>query len=221
MLTRAALAAPLLLLPLAACGSSDDGKPAAQPDPEATCSYTEDPMGAAREVEPPSGEPTETGTVTAVIKTSRGDLGIELDAKSAPCTVNSFISLADQDFYDNTECPRIEDVPGFAMLQCGDPTGSGSGGPGYTVPDEISGDERYPAGTIAMANTGQPDSGGSQFFLVFNETQLPPAYTVFGQLDAAAVKVLQKVGAEGNDGSHPAGGGRPARAFEITDVVVG
>lgn len=222
MLIRPAVIASLLLLPaLASCGGADGDEPTAQPSDDATCQYVEDPMGAAREVDMPAGEPTVDGPVTAVIKTSAGDLNLELDGNAAPCTVNSFVSLAKQDFYDDTECPRIEDKPGFAMLQCGDPTGTGTGGPGYTIPDEFAGDETYGAGTVAMARTSQPNSGGSQFFLVFNDTSLPPEYTVFGQLDDAAIKALQKVGAEGNDGSHPAGGGRPTNRFDITDVVIG
>ncbi len=82
------------------------------------------------------------------------------------------------------------------MLQCGDPTGTGTGGPGYSFDDELSGKETYPAGTLAMANAG-PNTNGSQFFIVYDDTQLPPAYAVFGQLDAASVKIVAEVAEKG------------------------
>lgn len=223
MLTRPAIAS-LFLLPglaaLAACGSETEPEGAAGADKQATCTYETDPMGAAREVEKPSGEPKETGPVNAVIKTTVGDLKVELDGENAPCTVGSFLSLAEQDYYDKTPCPRLAASPSFGILQCGDPTGTGSGGPGYSFADELSGDETYAAGTLAMANGG-PDTNGSQFFLVFNDSQLTPDYTVFGRVDADGVALLQSVGAKGDDGSHPAGGGKPNQPVDISDVVVG
>ena len=101
--------------------------------------------------------------------------------------MNSFVSLAEQGFYDDTPCPRIGDQEGFGILQCGDPTGTGAGGAGYSFADELSGDETYPAGTLAMANAG-PDTNGSQFFLVFRDSQFPPSYTVFGTIDEAGLR---------------------------------
>ena len=91
------------------------------------------------------------------------------------------------------------------MLQCGDPSASGTGGPGYSFADELSGSETYPAGTLAMANSG-PDTNGSQFFIVLADADLPPAYTVFGTVDAAGLKVAQDIEADGNgpDGVAPA-----------------
>ncbi|TCJ23395.1 peptidylprolyl isomerase [Nocardioides jejuensis] len=223
MLTRTALAAAsLVLIPaaaLTACGSDTDAQKAPTSAGDATCSYPSSGQ-AARDVKAPSSEPTVDNAVSATIKTNVGDLGITLDGKATPCTVNSFLSLAKQGFYDDTSCPRLANTPGFGMLQCGDPTGTTSGGPGYTIPDEITGKETYPAGTIAMANTGQPDSGGSQFFLVFADSSLTPDYTVFGHLDAAAIKILKGVGAKGDDGSNPYGGGKPNQPVTITDVVV-
>jgi peptidyl-prolyl cis-trans isomerase B (cyclophilin B) len=223
MLTRPAIAS-LFLLPglaaLAACGSETEPEAAGPSETEATCTYDTDPMGGAREVEKPQGEPTETGPVDAVIKTNVGDIKLELDGASAPCTVNSFVSLAEQGFYDDTPCPRLAASPTFGILQCGDPTGTGSGGPGYSFADELSGDETYEAGTLAMANGG-PDTNGSQFFLVFNDSGLTPDYTVFGHVDADGIALLKSVGAKGDDGSHPAGGGKPNQPVDITDVVVG
>ena len=96
--------------------------------------------------------------VAATINTSVGPLAITLDADKAPCTVNSFLSLASQDYYDGTSCHRLGVNPGFELLQCGDPSGTGQGGPSYNFADEnLPTDQRpaYPAGVVAMANTGR------------------------------------------------------------------
>ncbi len=189
MLKRlAAVSACLALLTLAGCGNERDAKasePAASGE-TATCDYPSDGQEPAREVEAPDAEAQADGTVAATITTNFGDIGLTLDAASAPCTVNSFVSLAEQGFYDDTPCPRIGDQEGFGILQCGDPTGTGAGGAGYSFADELSGDETYPAGTLAMANAGA-DTNGSQFFLVFRDSQFPPSYTVFGTIDEAGL----------------------------------
>ncbi|GGL55326.1 hypothetical protein GCM10011575_12180 [Microlunatus endophyticus] len=161
-----------------------------------------------------------SGTATAVITMSTGKITITLDRTDAPCTVNSFISLAEQKFYDNTECPRMTVVASLSMLQCGDPTGTQTGGPGYTFPDELSGDETYPAGTVAMANSG-PNTNGSQFFLVFKDSDLQPSYTVFGKMDQAGIDVLTKIAAGGVDNRNAEGDGKPKTAAKIVSVTVG
>lgn len=139
------------------------------------------------------------------LKTSAGDVKFEMDAAKTPQTVNSFKSLADKDFFDNTKCHRLT-TGGIFVLQCGDPQGTGSGGPGYTIADENldalgkandQGQVIYPAGTVAMANTGRPGSGGSQFFLVYKDSPLAPTYTPFGKIDAAGLKVLEEVAKAG------------------------
>lgn len=209
---------------LAACGedSSDSAKDPAAADSgvaTVTCDYPEDGREAARDVEAPPTEAPSEGTVEATIVTNRGDIGLTLDREKAPCTVNSFVSLAEQGFYDDTPCPRLGNQPGFGILQCGDPTGTGAGGPGYRFGDELSGDETYPAGTIAMANAG-PDTNGSQFFLVFADSQFPPSYTVFGTIDDEGLGVLNKVADKGDDGSNPAGGGAPKQSVQIESVTI-
>jgi peptidyl-prolyl cis-trans isomerase B (cyclophilin B) len=233
MLKRlATVAACLSVLVLSACGNEGDGADgASDPSSEtsseptasgdtATCDYPEDGQEPAREVEAPDAEAPAEGTVAATMTTNFGDIGLTLDAATAPCTVNSFVSLAEQGFYDDTPCPRIGDQDGFGILQCGDPTGTGSGGAGYSFADELSGDETYPAGTLAMANAG-PDTNGSQFFLVFRDSQFPPSYTVFGTIDEAGLEVIDAIAAEGNDNSNPAGGGAPNRDVTIESVTVG
>jgi peptidyl-prolyl cis-trans isomerase B (cyclophilin B) len=102
-------------------------------------------------------------------------------------------------------------------VQCGDPTGTGRGGPGYQFADELTGTETYPAGTVAMANSG-PDTNGSQFFIVYGDTSLAPNYTVFGTVDAASLKVIEKMASEGHDDSWGDGTGKPKNAFEIKSV---
>ncbi len=211
-----AIAACLSVLSLAGCG--DDKEPAAA-SKTTTCEYPAS-GEAAKEVDLPDTKVPAEGTVAATITTNQGELGLSLDRAAAPCTVASFVSLAEQGFYDDTPCPRIGDSPGFGILQCGDPSGTGSGGPGYSFGDELSGDETYPAGTLAMANAGA-DTNGSQFFLVFKDSEFAPSYTVFGSIDDAGVTVLETIAAQGNDNSNPAGGGTPTEPVQIESVTVG
>ena len=180
-----------------------------------TCEYTEDGSAPAKAVDPPPAEATTSGEVDVTISTSAGDIGATLDAAAAPCTVNSFLSLADQGYYDDTPCHRLT-TAGIFVLQCGDPSGSGAGGPGYSFPDELTGDESYEGGTLAMANAG-PDTNGSQFFMVYDDTQLPPSYTVFGAIDDAGLKVLTDVAKQGTaNGSFD---GPPKEQVQIESVT--
>lgn len=207
-------------LTLAGCSGSDsESGTATDPGPSGTpCEYDTGGGSAAKKVDPPPATATLTGKVPVTISTSVGDLAAELDADSTPCTVNSFVSLAEQGYFDDTSCHRLT-TSGIAVLQCGDPTGSGMGGPGYAFPDELSGDETYPAGTLAMANSG-PDTNGSQFFVVYGDTPLPASYTVFGQIDDASIKVVEKVAEAGTDDANGPGDGHPKTAVDITSVTV-
>ncbi len=144
---------------------------------------------------------------TMKLATTCGDIDLALKASAAPHTVNSFDFLAGKGYFDHTKCHRLT-TEGIYVLQCGDPTGSGSGGPGYTIPDENLKDKSlknniYPAGTVAMANTGQAHTGGSQFFLVYQDSQLPPSYTPFGTVSASGMKVLKKIAAAGAQPADP------------------
>ena len=217
---RLAIAAAglLALSGLGACGSDTDASDVeASPSVEggAACTYTE--QGAAsKQVDLPPDSATVSGELPATIETSAGAVDITLDADGAPCTVNSFVSLADQGYFDDTPCHRLT-TQGIFVLQCGDPTGSGSGGPGYSFPDEVTQDASYPAGTLAMANAG-PDTNGSQFFIVYGDTELPPAYTVFGTVGADGLQVVQDVAEDGVAGG--AADGPPATPVQITSVTV-
>jgi cyclophilin family peptidyl-prolyl cis-trans isomerase len=128
---------------------------------------------------PPPMTITPARSYTATLSTSCGDIVIALDPEAAPMTVNNFITLARDGFYDGLTFHRT--VPGF-VIQGGDPAGDGTGGPGYTFADELpTGDAAYPAGSVAMANSG-PDTNGSQFFIVTGQAPLPPQYSRFGEV---------------------------------------
>ena len=219
MLTRplAALATVLLLSALAGCSdssSSDDS------DAQATgpaCTYTEDGRAPAKEVTLPPERATVSGSVEATISTSIGDINATLDADGTPCTVNSFVSLAEQGYFADTTCHRLT-TEGIFVLQCGDPTATGSGGPGYSFEDELTGDENYGPGQLAMANAG-PNTNGSQFFIVYGDSSvLDPNYTVFGEIDADSLELVAQVAAKGT--STGGSDGAPAEAVDITSVEV-
>ncbi|GHD37501.1 hypothetical protein GCM10010335_34830 [Streptomyces galbus] len=159
---------------------------------------------------------------TMKLDTTCGAIDIALKTSAAPHTVNSFAFLAGKGYFDHTKCHRLT-TNGIYVLQCGDPTGSGSGGPGYTLPDENLKDaslknNTYPAGTIAMANTGQPHTGGSQFFLVYQASKLPPSYTPFGTVSADGMKVLKKIAAAGENSGQ--GDGAPNATVVIDKATV-
>jgi peptidyl-prolyl cis-trans isomerase B (cyclophilin B) len=229
MSRRAAVAvSAALLFALTACGDdesaandpggSSDRTHAPQPEnPEgAQCEYQPG-APAAREVAPPADRAAYGSEVPVSIETSAGDLEATLDADSAPCTVNSFTSLASQGYFDDTTCHRLT-TEGIFVLQCGDPDASGMGGPGYSFPDELAGDETYGPGTLAMANSG-PDTNGSQFFIVYGESPLPPDYTVFGTVAEEGVGIVEEIAAEGAEGGAP--DGPPATPVDIEFVEVG
>ncbi|MFF2549988.1 peptidylprolyl isomerase [Nocardia sp. NPDC058058] len=146
---------------------------------------------------------------TADLASNCGTITVALDAARAPHTVNSFVFLAQQQYFDHTKCHRLT-TQGIFVLQCGDPTATGTGGPGYKFGDENLAGATYPAGTLAMANSG-PNTNGSQFFLVYKDSQLPPNYTPFGKV-TGGLDVLQNIAAAGVTG----GGGDGSPAAEVT-----
>lgn len=186
---------------------------------------------ASKQVEAPkSGKvPTDPAAISVSMATNQGNIGLILDNSEAPCTVNSFVSLAQKGFFNDTPCHRLTTSPSLGVLQCGDPTGSGSGGPGYKFANEYPTNQYakddpalqkpvlYPRGALAMANAG-PDTNGSQFFLVYKDSQLPPNYTVFGTIDATGLATLDKIAAGGVAG----GGqdGKPATDVQIKSVLL-
>ena len=227
MLTRSLslLAAGAAVLAVSACGSdsgsqtaSDQSGPSSPPSRTANgpaCTYASDGQKPAKDVGTPPDHAAVAGQEKVTISTSAGDITATLDADKTPCTVNSFVYLADHGYFDNTSCHRLT-TQGIYVLQCGDPSGSGSGGPGYSFPDELSGKETYPAGTLAMANAGA-DTNGSQFFIVYGDTPLRPNYTVFGKVDPAGLKVVKAVAAQGTANGGP--DGPPKEQVQIQSVT--
>lgn len=198
-------------------GSASDTAAPTSTAPATECSY---PKGgtAAKPVQPPTDlNPPKTGTVDATLTLNTGDVTIALDRANAPCAVGSFLSLAQQHYFDNTTCHRLTTAASLKVLQCGDPTGTGTGGPGYSFADELTGKEKYTTGVVAMANSGA-DTNGSQFFIVYGDSQLSPNYTVLGKV-SAGLNVVQAIAAKGVKG----GGedGAPADPVTIEKVAVG
>jgi peptidyl-prolyl cis-trans isomerase B (cyclophilin B) len=154
----------------------------------------------------------------AVLYTTQGVIRIQMLSNVAPCTTNSFRFLAEHGFYNWTHCHRLT-TQGIYVLQCGDPTGTGSGGPGYQFPDENLSGATYPAGTVAMANAG-PNTNGSQFFFTWKDTtDIAPAYTPFGRV-ISGMDVLQRIAAAGDDSQNGPGDGYPALYVGINYVQI-
>jgi peptidyl-prolyl cis-trans isomerase B (cyclophilin B) len=149
----------------------------------------------------PEPRPTRGGLVTVSIGTNRGPITLELDAGRAPCTVQSFLTLAGAGYLTDSACHRVTTASIF-VVQCGDPTATGSGGPGYRFDDEnLPAAGGYPRGTLAMANAG-PNTNGGQFFLVYRDSPIDPNYPVFGRI-TGGLEILDAVAAAGapnNDG---------------------
>ncbi len=160
-----------------------------------------------------------TAKYTMTLNTSCGAITIALDAAKAPRTVNLLNFLANEHFYDGTRCHRSTNVASLTVLQCGDPTGTGSGQIGFSIPEENLTGAKYTRGTLAMANTGAKSSTQSQFFLVDKDSTLPASYTIAGQI-TAGLPVLDKILALGNDGSNGTGDGAPKQNVYLNTVTV-
>jgi len=194
--------------------------PAGQTTVAGPCTYTSDGSASAGvAVTPPSGDIATTGTLALSMTTSDGVIGLTLDRATATCAASSFEALTTQGFFDGTPCHRETDSEGLKVLQCGDPGGTGTGGPGYSFPTQVTGSETYPRGTVAMANSGS-GTDGSQFFLVYGDSQLQPDYTVVGRIDDAGLAVLDAIAARGNDGSNGSGDGAPTQPVTITSMTI-
>jgi peptidyl-prolyl cis-trans isomerase B (cyclophilin B) len=210
------------LLAVRLLGSSGDDGPAVpeQADGRVTigpCRYLLD--GApSRPVTPPTADDlVGDGQYEVELVTSAGRIAFTADAARVPCALTSLRSLARQGFYDSSPCHRLT-TGGIRVLQCGDPSGSGSGGPGYTYEDEALGGATYPRGTVAMANRG-PATNGSQLFLVYGDAQLAPDYTPLGRI-TAGLDVLDRIASGGSDDSNGPGDGRPRTPVLLERVVV-
>ncbi|MBL1076700.1 peptidylprolyl isomerase [Nocardia sp. 2] len=211
--------------------------------PEPPSFYRASAEPASRPVDKPSDDNLPKGTVKATIETTQGPITVDMDADKAPYTVNSFESLAKQKYFDGTNCHRMTNSETLKVLQCGDPTATGQGGPGYEFDNEYPTTD-YPAddpkaqepidykrGVLAMANANGGANGGmgsngvdghgtngSQFFIVYGDSKLPPQYTIFGTVDAAGMATLDKIAAAGIAGG--AQDGEPASPVTIQSVRI-
>jgi peptidyl-prolyl cis-trans isomerase B (cyclophilin B) len=210
--------------------------PPAENTTDGACGYKEAPEEQSEKKPGLPEDPAETpstGTVKVLLKTDQGDIPVTLDRAKAPCTTQSIEHLVTSKFYDGTTCHRLTAAEGLKVLQCGDPLGTGGGGPGYTIPDELPTDLKqgptgqdgspsviYPRGALAMANAG-PNTGGSQFFLVYGDSTLAPNYTVFGSVDAPGLTTIDKIAAGGiTPGPNGEQDGTPKLATTIETAAV-
>jgi len=189
----------------------------AQAEPAKHCTYPAAPP-ASRKVGRPPARPDDKARYKATIHTNRGAIVIKLGNSVATCTVNSFVYLAARKYFDGTHCHRLT-TSGIFVLQCGDPTGTGGGGPGYKFGDENLAGATYPAGTVAMANSG-PNTNGSQFFLVYKDSAaLQPKYTPFGTI-VSGLNIIQNVAKAGSDNANGPGDGHPKKKVVIESVTI-
>ena len=191
--------------------------PALAAEPAKTCSYPTSGT-PARNVGKPPTKPDWRASYQATIHTNRGDVVIDLLNSKATCTVNSFVYLASKKYFNKTHCHRLTTVSPLYVLQCGDPTGTGSGGPGYKFNDENLAGAKYTAGTVAMANSGA-DTNGSQFFLVYKNSTLSPNYTPFGKV-VKGLGIIQNVAKAGSDNANGHGDGHPKEKVVIESVTI-
>jgi len=207
---------------------SSSASPSASPSSSATgtggCTYTKSGT-ASKDVGLPTYDPAKAASYkkpfTVDLATDQGDITLAMAADKAPCTTNSFKHLAEAKYFDGTSCHRLT-TNNIFVLQCGDPTATGSGGPGYQFGEEnlpAEGENNYPAGTVAMANAGT-GTNGSQFFLVYKDTTLPANYTIFGTV-THGLDVVQKVADAGSDDSNGTGDGKPKLPITIKTATVG
>lgn len=195
----------------------------------ANCQYRSVPDPVSRAVSPPpSGRVSTTpAQIGVVISTNFGDIALQLANSESPCTVNSFVSLTKQQFFDNTQCARLINSPDGGSLLCGGPDADGSGGPGYEFADEYPANQYqpddpalratvvYPRGTVVMATEG-PNTSGSQFALIFKDSEMDPQSTVLGTIDQAGLETLDKIARAGIAGNRQSGA--PTNPVTISSV---
>jgi peptidyl-prolyl cis-trans isomerase B (cyclophilin B) len=192
-------------------------------DPSATPGATPSLPAGIKDVGKPKTDPPRSGFQVLTFNTNEGVIKIEMDLSKTPCTAASMGYLVEKGFYNNTSCHRL--VNGIYALQCGDPSGTGSGGATYSFANENLPTGKMPpyhAGDVAMANTGQPNSNGSQFFFLYDNSQLQADYSLWGHV-IVGFDVVQKIAAGGDDGAYAqqAGGGHPKIPLTFTSVTAG
>jgi peptidyl-prolyl cis-trans isomerase B (cyclophilin B) len=205
---------------------------AAAPPGTVACAWTPEDAAAGgkiKDVGTPGPNAPNTGKDTMTVSTSLGDIVATVDKSKAPCTAAAFEYLASKKFWDNTKCHRMT-TQGIKVLQCGDPTATGkgyretdgSGGPSFRYAEEnlpTGANPAYPRGTIAMAKTQAPGSTGSQFFIVYGDTQLDPSYTVLGTV-TKGMEIVDQVAKAGVDDANGPGDGHPKKEVVIKTLTM-
>jgi len=202
------------------CEWTVDNPAGASPSPSASPAPL--PPGV-KDVGTPPTKPPRAGFQVVTFTTNLGVIKMEMDLSKTPCTAASIAYLANKKFYDNSSCHRL--VTDIFALQCGDPSGTGSGGATYRFGDENLPKDKLPAyhaGDVAMANTGQPGTNGTQFFFLWSNSTLPGDYTLFGKV-FEGMDIVKRVGAGGDDGAfaQQAGGGHPKVKITFKTVRAG
>ena len=227
--TRFLAALAVVTIVAAGCGSDDDGSDSATVDVAAPdgVAETNDTGSADTGCPPVDGADSQTrsfdsappmcldpdASYEAVVTTNNGEFTIAVDPQTAPVAANNFVFLARNQYFDDTVCHRI--IPNF-VVQCGDPTATGTGGPGYTIVDEPPAAGQYEIGSIAMAKTPAPDSAGSQFFIITGSdgAALPPEYALFGRVIDGFETAVQVMAAAGTPD------GVPSEPIEIQSIRI-
>ena len=200
-----------------AVDSGPTASPSTAGEHSTTCTYSTT-GSPAKDVGVPPADPGDmSGTWTATVTIGGKPVTIDLAADRAPCAVASLNYLASKDYFDATPCHRLTTAPALHVLQCGDPTGTGSGSPGYQFANENTAGANYPVGTVAMANSGGSDSNGSQFFIVYGDTTLEPNFTLLGKV-RSGLEVIQGIAAAGVAGG--ADDGAPSQTVTVDDLTV-
>jgi peptidyl-prolyl cis-trans isomerase B (cyclophilin B) len=221
---------------VAALGNDDDksSTPTAAPPPAGTvaCTWIPEDGSTGSKVKdvgtPPANAPN-VGKATLTMDTNLGAITAAVDLSKAPCTGEAFTYLSSKKFWDNSKCHRLT-TAGIKVLQCGDPTATGkgwrdsdgSGGPTFRYAEEnlpTNAKPAYPKGTIAMAKTSAPSSTGSQFFIVYEDTDLPPDYTVLGTV-TKGLDIVEGVAKAGSDNANGEGDGHPKKEVTIKTLTM-
>jgi peptidyl-prolyl cis-trans isomerase B (cyclophilin B) len=205
----------------------DETTPADNAAQDQSCVWTPEDLTANPDLKdvgtPPAGVAPATGTQTMTMTMNIGTVEVEMNTAKAPCTARSMTYLASKNFFDNTKCHRLT-TEGILVLQCGDPSGKGTGGPSYKMAEENLPNfteelKNYPIGTLAMAKTSAPSSTGSQFFLVWGDTPLPGDYTVLGTI-TKGLDLIKAVGAAGAQEADANGNTAPKTEVIINTMTI-
>jgi len=189
--------------------------PAGHPRPVTKCEFTPTPENpAAKPVRIPSATARAKGTVDVYFLTNYGPFVVRMDRANAPCGVHNFVHLVKSRFYDRTQCFRLTNSSRLGVLQCGDIYRQEEGGPGYKFPDEVTGQETYPRGTVAYGNQG-PGTNGSEFFVVHSFANIAPNYTVLGHVIAGMSTFDRMVAAGIADPDQDGPPVKPIRIYKV------